>query len=267
MVVVVVALAVSLALVIREAGCFQDSISAYYYTAARSVFVGAMIAIGVSLIVIKGATVFEDACLNVAGLLAPVVAFVPTTEVGACNAIPAQEPIRSGPRAADFVAAVDNNITAMVVAGAVALAIGVVIHSIEAKDVLAVLRKGSLGTRIGYWFMFAILLVGAGALLWDRDLWYDAHGRAAVAMFGFLAAAALGNGLGHVFGGPQSRYWLWYLVVGVLMPAAGLLMLIGSWPYRVFAVEAIEITLFVVFWLIQSLERWHWMEPAAPQAA
>ena len=57
--------------------CWQGSISAYYYTPVRAVFVGALVAVGLSLIVIKGEG-HEDVYLNIAGMLAPVVAFVPT---------------------------------------------------------------------------------------------------------------------------------------------------------------------------------------------
>ena len=39
-------------------------------------------AIGFCLIVIKGSTAWEDTCLNVAGMLAPVVAVVPTSDAG-----------------------------------------------------------------------------------------------------------------------------------------------------------------------------------------
>ncbi len=61
-----------------EANKHLGSISAYYYTPARSVFVGALVAIGISLAAIVGRRGFEDSALNIAGMLAPVVALVPT---------------------------------------------------------------------------------------------------------------------------------------------------------------------------------------------
>src|SRR5262249_55555658 len=78
-VVMVLALFVSVLIERFHVGCWQGSISAYYYTPAHAIFVGALVAIGVSLIAIKGSTDLEDVLLNVAGLLAPIVAFVPTT--------------------------------------------------------------------------------------------------------------------------------------------------------------------------------------------
>ena len=76
----VVLLAASISIEIVKAGCAQTSISAYYYTPARAIFVGAMFVVGVSLIVYKGRTPWEDNWLNVAGMLAPVVAVVPMSK-------------------------------------------------------------------------------------------------------------------------------------------------------------------------------------------
>jgi hypothetical protein len=258
MVVLVVALAAAVALEFRQADCFQDSISAYYYTPARPVFVGVMIAIGVSLIVIKGSTAFEDGCLNAAGMLAPIVAFVPTTDVGTCWSVaPVAFPLSDDGSLAPWVRAnVDNNIGALLIAGAVAWVVAVVVHSWESHDWLAVVRRGELGTRIGLGMVFLLLLVGTAALWWWDNFSFDAHGKAAMAMFGFLALASLGNGFADRLGGHRSPHRRWYIGVGIAMPAAGLLLLIGGWQHRVFAVEVIEILLFVTFWLVQSRERW-----------
>src|SRR5687767_10736268 len=81
---------------LKGPSCFQTSISGYYYTPARAVFVGALVAVCVALIVIKG-TGWEDFALNVAGMLAPVVAFVPTVNVGECWSISLDpHPLTSG---------------------------------------------------------------------------------------------------------------------------------------------------------------------------
>src|SRR5680860_326649 len=60
--------------------CWQTSISGYYYTPVRAVFVSSLVVTGVAMIAIKGQGV-EDLMLNIAGMLAPVVAFVPTQNV------------------------------------------------------------------------------------------------------------------------------------------------------------------------------------------
>ncbi|MDP8988060.1 MAG: hypothetical protein M3N11_06900, partial [Actinomycetota bacterium] len=76
--------AASIAIEYAAADCWQASISAYYYTPVRGIFVGAIIAVGFSLIVIKGRGMLEDTALNFAGIFAPIVAVAPTTNVGNC---------------------------------------------------------------------------------------------------------------------------------------------------------------------------------------
>ena len=67
---------VSVAVAMTQVGVLS-SVSAYFYTPARTVFVGALIAASLGLLAISGTGV-ERALLDVAGLLAPLVALVPT---------------------------------------------------------------------------------------------------------------------------------------------------------------------------------------------
>lgn len=69
---------------IKERDCFQTSISAYYYTPASSVFVAALVSIGVAMVCLRGSNRREDLLLNLAGMFAPIVAFVPTPGPGTC---------------------------------------------------------------------------------------------------------------------------------------------------------------------------------------
>jgi hypothetical protein len=89
------------------ADCVQTSISAYYYTHAQAIFVGALIAIGTCLICLRGSTDLEDVLLNIAGMLAPVVALVPTPQTGDCASLPGvpQDPTPN----------IENNVTALLV--------------------------------------------------------------------------------------------------------------------------------------------------------
>jgi len=78
----VVALFLALGVVFQwnTADCKEASISAFYYTSAHAVFVAALCAIGVCLIVYQGSSPFEDVVLNISGFLAFLVAMVPTYE-------------------------------------------------------------------------------------------------------------------------------------------------------------------------------------------
>jgi len=61
---------------------WPHSISAYYYTDMRNVFVGSMCAIGVFLICYRY-SVWDDVLTNIAGALAVLVALCPTSQSGA----------------------------------------------------------------------------------------------------------------------------------------------------------------------------------------
>lgn len=58
----------------------MDSLSAFYYTPARGLFVGTLVAIGVALVAYHGYTRGENWLLNAAGTLAIVVALFPTED-------------------------------------------------------------------------------------------------------------------------------------------------------------------------------------------
>ncbi len=75
-----VALAILAAFVVdrTQRSCWLTSLSASWYTDARPVFVGGLVAIGVALVAYSGSTWTENLLLDLAGVLAPVVAFAPT---------------------------------------------------------------------------------------------------------------------------------------------------------------------------------------------
>ena len=57
-----------------------NSLSAFYYTPARGLFVGTLVAMGVALVAYRGYTRGENRLLNAAGALAMVVALFPTED-------------------------------------------------------------------------------------------------------------------------------------------------------------------------------------------
>jgi hypothetical protein len=261
MVGVVVLLATSVIIERTKVDCWQNSISAYYYTPVRAILVGGLMAVGLCLIVIKGRTAWEDASLNFAGMFAPVVAVVPTTDVGACWSIePRPRPIEPDGSLADWVVAnIDNNIPALLIAGIAGLLVALVIAMIATGNVFAVTQVGDLGTRLGLLGAMIVLVGGAVAYVaWD-DFDTHAHGVAAVLMFAFLAAAVAGNAwrLRHV---PTERfYFLLYAAIAVAMVASAVVLLIfgRDWQHMVLILETIEIALFGTFWLAQTAQHWN----------
>jgi hypothetical protein len=79
-----VALLVALATAVFYQSGRQDfhllsSVSAYYYTPAQAIFVGALLGMAACMIALKGTTGLEDLFLNLGGMFAAVVAVVPTS--------------------------------------------------------------------------------------------------------------------------------------------------------------------------------------------
>ena len=78
MVLLLVALAAAVFYQSGQQGSLLASVSAYYYTPAQAVFVGALIGLGASMIALQGMNDAEDMFLNLGGMFAIVVAIVPT---------------------------------------------------------------------------------------------------------------------------------------------------------------------------------------------
>lgn len=235
--------------------CLQSSISAYYYTPARAVFVGVLVTMGVCLIALKGSTEPEDVLLNFAGMLAPGVAFVPTSGAGGCSSVTAD--------AGDVGADVANNMQAVFVAGVVVAAVVVVMARVDAAE-----RTLGAWEQVG--IAVTVLVLGGGAVWFyvDRDTFLEhAHGAAAVPMFLALVVVVWLNGR-HVQETvregvrppTESRYVPIYrgIAIGMLVAlgATVAISLATRSTSVVFWVEVVLITLFAAFWVVQTVELW-----------
>ncbi len=240
--------------------CLQTSISAYWHTPARAVFVGVLVTMGVCLVALKGNTPGEDIALNFAGMLAPGVAFIPTGDPGTCSSVPIQ--------ASDVGPAVSNNMQALFVLGAVALAIG----AWSVRRSTAVGSGAAEGSRRGDLLgLLVAVAVAAGGAVWfyvARESFVErGHDVAAVPMFLAIVVAVWLNGrdVGRAMsagGGPAggARYVRTYRSISTAM----LLTLVATvastflspWDHLVLWVEVVLILLFAAFWLVQTKELW-----------
>jgi hypothetical protein len=276
MLVLVAALGYSILEEARRSGvhCYLGSISGYYYTPVQPVFIGVMVAVGFALIVIKGRTGWEDIALSLAGMMAPLVAFVPTTDdsanKGVCiQAMETARRYRPDPMGSVFVhASSNNNLHAVVFAGYVALGLAAI------APIYRWLRpptppKKKYGESFWISWIFGLVVVVVASIL--LATWWDTlrqgHAIFACLMFGFLATAALVNaGFGLIGDDEQrhtlKRFALSYLVVGLLMIASGVIFLIwhaqatNPPKHLVLGIEGVEIFFFACFWAIQTVERW-----------
>lgn len=232
-------------------GCFQHSISAYYYTPVRGMFVGGLLGIGVCLVTLRGNNDAEDALLNLAGMLAPVVAFVPTPNPGSCSSSPGA----GGDRSAN----VFNNMTALFVLGGIGLALTAwLLWKDPSRS-----RSAVVGFALGVVLVVAALLVFAFA----RDFFLrNAHYAAAISMFAAIVGVVVLNAVGfhrkRVAEGRAPAHPLtnrYAVIAGAMVAGAGgigVWNLTVGWDHAVLWIEGTLITLFGAFWVMQTEELW-----------
>lgn len=250
---------VGIGLDVASGGERFGSISGYFYSPVRSLFVGALVAIGPALVAIKGRPGWEDMLLDLAGMVIPVVALVPTPrELGPAVCGAGAE--RCVPP--DLVPAVVNNVTALAVMGVPVL----VFAWWTGRRALQGSALAGLLTATGAYVVLAVWFWA-----WRDTFLVAAHDVAAIAFFLLTAAVAWINGrrvqtrvTARVL--TPKRYAQAYRVIAAVMVAtlvlavvawvlgsSGVLVLPFGW---VFVVESILLAAFIVFWLLQTAENW-----------
>ena len=247
---IVVLLALLSAVVIERthAAGWEQSISAYFYTPVHSVFVGALVALGVCLVAIHGNTDVEDVLLNVGGALAPIVAFVPTS-------VPSPLQTKHPYAAGDPLPGIKNNLVALAIALVLALVIGVVTIARADRRRRPTIDKNA---AVGLALTAVLLAVGIGWYATSRKTFLaHAHGGGAAVLFGLVGVVVLLNGLGS----PNAKYRNGYRTVAGAMALGALSLTIAGWAakgwrHQVLWLELIELTLLLAFWTMQTAELW-----------
>lgn len=227
-----------------ECKCFLTSISAYYYTPAHAYFVGALVAVGVCLFCLKGSTEGEDILLNLAGVFAPFVAVVPTPDEDASASVLFTTH--------DIDVSVTNNVTALLAIGAIGVIVGAV---------LSIRNRPPLWALIGYGVAVAVFVA---AFLWfvvDRSSFvHGAHFVAAALMFSCISAVVWFNAIGYreKQGAPSLKNRYFAIAVAMASSVVGMLIAkLAGWDYWLLVLEFALISLFALFWLMQTVELWH----------
>jgi len=235
--------------------CFQGSISAYYYTPVQFIFVASLVAIGMCMIVLKGSNEWEDAFLNVAGLLAPIVALVPTIYPGSCSSV---QPMEDASTAAQNV---ENNVLAYAILGAVALLLTWVARARVRTSHGIANVPAVAGFKFSLWLTSGIALLGVVVFFAARPFFIEwGHPISAITLFVFIIAVVCQNSIqkgrtaanttkGYLFTNRYSTIGLLMIVLGVGIVVVGVRT---GWEYWVLVVEATEIALFAVFWVSQT---------------
>jgi hypothetical protein len=238
------------------ATCWQTSISAYYFTIAHSIFIAALCALGAQFIVYKGSSDTEDVLLTLAGILAFIVAMVPTTRpVLLCG--------RYGlPAEYDVTHAITNNVWAVVIALTIARAVSWWLY----RRTNTAQPKSVLGT-VSMYLLRAIMVVGLVALIFFRNFFdSNAHGIAAVIMFlaiitTVVTTAFLVSRQDDAKSPHRRLYYALYwgiaaVMIVTLVAVVVLHFVLDSWNHWVIVVETALILEFTVYWVIQTIELW-----------
>jgi hypothetical protein len=238
------------------------SISGYYYTPVRSVLVGTLVAMGPALIALKGRPGWEDTLLSLAGMVIPLVAFVPASFAfgpGVCQ----DDAAKCVPP--DLVPSVDNNVTALLIVGAAGLAFA----WWNSRGVVERAARTGLRFATLVWLAFFLWFT-----LGHDSFLMGAHYAAAIMFFLLIAGVAYFAGRdvrktgrpGDPGGMSAATFSHLYRAISLLMAlsaaGAGLLYLVSVWrgtelwPSTIFVVEAALLVLFVAFWVLQTIENW-----------
>jgi hypothetical protein len=243
------AISIVLQVVFADSFCVLESISAYYHTAVRNVFVGGLCAIGVCLIVYRGNMDEENVALDYSGFMAFVVAFVPTGYDRACTA--ADVPTPADPGLADAAA---NNVLAVLVIALVAALAAWRLPWLRPRDGAPLSRFAKSAVTV------TLVLLAAGFLIFflQRDLFVrNGHATAAVLLFAGIIAVVWFNARDFAakrgVSPWRNRYTAMAVVMTVSIVGSVTLYALGV-PYAVLVVEALLITEFAVFWGMQTAE-------------
>ena len=273
-----------------SSGCFQKSFSAYYYTPARGVFVGGLVAVALGMIVVWGSSVVEDAFLNLGGLLVPIVAFVPTGSATYCSVVgPAGNELdelsskATAQRTADQVvtsaqAAIDNNVAALlwVVGIALIALIVLVLASFLRTDGGFNAKLPRQRVYVFSYVLASLFWLATFVIYWKfRDEFYaGAHFTAAVLLFACIFIVVLANAFERVGKLPPDegaltwlrmlpkRLWMalrdrYGLVVLGMVVSVIFVVTVGPslFPdHRTLVIEALLFGLFGLFWVLQTVE-------------
>ncbi|QIG39798.1 hypothetical protein G5T42_10145 [Microbacterium sp. 4R-513] len=260
----VIAIAVVFAL--GDVGLLQ-SISAYYYSPARNALVGALIAVCFGLFALSGRGV-ERNLLDVAALLAPMIAFVPTPMYP--GSIPGFEGTCPGDTPCvplEVRAGVDDNVATFLVVGVVLVVVALVIRR----------RQGLAWRQIAASVIVTLVVLLAVWVTWAfaRETFLAfGHFAAAGLFFLVIAAVAVWNAFPHA----SDPLWVQpsraLAITNIVIATALVLDIIvvvalvarGEIPDApippVFVCEFIALGLFALFWILQSAQKWRDPNPS-----
>ncbi|MEZ0578446.1 hypothetical protein [Nocardioides sp. MH1] len=264
----VLATAVIIQIFSTQPRCWLGSISAYYYTPARAVFVAALCAIGTALVVFKASTTRADTALNLAGVGAFALALVPTPLKTIADDSDFEKCSRSNePTSEQLSAALNNNVLTLV--------IGITVLAAAFWVCRVVIEEGHGQPNLRSVVAATVL----SAVVWVGYVWWHTadvsvrtvekigHSTGTVCLFvgiSFIIVAQLWPRLAVPRGTPRpprsegvylAGYWASFAVL-----ILGAVIFVPLWladkANGLFWFETTMISAFVLFWTLQTIEDW-----------
>jgi len=251
--------------------CWLGSISAYYFTPSRTVFVGSLFALGAALVAYKGHSAAEDVLLNFSGFMAFVVAMVPTVPDERCSTAGSTNPFAL--TTAAISDAVNNSVWSLIVVGFVALAVTVWLRRDELADPARrpPVRTMLLTVACSAVIVFELVLFLA---LPDRFVALS-HGLAAATMVAGVIAVMVLSAFRvedrHASTDEARTYKRWYLAIAGALAALLTVTVVAhltlhGFDHVILIGEVIIIVLFCTYWIVQTKELWDLRDAAEVEA-
>ncbi len=257
LVAVAVAIAASVLLQVAADGwVLLPSISDYFYSPARGVFVGGLTAAAVALLALSGRDA-ESIMLDVAAVFAPLIAIIPTGYRG--------QPFVP----ADVLPTVRNGVGVYIAMVVALLVLGVVL---AARGEMAWRRVGVVGGTAGAVSMALAILAFAPGLSGSFPFagGVNLHLVATVCFFAMFAAIPLVTVLSSAERTARVFRRI-YLAVAVAIVIALVLTIVAGVVHPeaggVLLGETAALAAFAVFWTTQTIERWRDSDPPSILAA
>jgi len=246
--------------------CWLGSISAYYYTPVRTVFVGSLFGLGAALIAYQGHSAEEDVLLNFSGFMAFVVAMVPTVPDGSC----ATNGFTQTP--AEIAIAVRNNVWSLFFVAVVAVVTVLTIKTIKNKgQAKPAVRPGKPAICIAVSCTVVLLAELALFVALPERFIALSHGIAASTMITgviiVMVLSALNVRTRHQGNTAQvSLYRNIYVVLAALLGlllalSVGVSLAVSKFDHLILIAEVIIIVLFGTYWVVQTYELRNLFEP------
>jgi hypothetical protein len=242
----------SIASQIWSAECWQTSISAYYYTPTRPVFIASICAIGACLMVYRGNTDTENVLLDFAGFLAFVVAFVPTKVDRTCAAV-------NVPTRGALESAIANNMRMLLLIGLVSTVVGwYLLKNDPNRPTLSENAKRSVAASV-----IALIVVAAFFIVSPDRFQRIGHNLSAILFFVGIVGVVIVNAWEYarqrgeartakVF---RNRYSLTAVLMGLTVAViVAVRLATENFPHWVFWVEVLLVLEFAMFWIFQTEE-------------